>query len=82
MGAMRAIETGRYLARAANTGITAVVDPYGRTVARADMFQTLSLTADVRLRDERTIYTRIGDLVAWLCALLTIVVVVAVRRPA
>jgi apolipoprotein N-acyltransferase len=46
------------------------------------MFQPLSLTADVRLLDDRTIYTRTGDLVAWLCALLTAVVVVAVRRPA
>jgi apolipoprotein N-acyltransferase len=82
MGAMRAIETGRYLARAANTGITAVVDPYGRTVSRLDMFQPLTLTADVRLLDGRTIYTRVGDLVAWLCVALTAVVAVVLRRRA
>jgi apolipoprotein N-acyltransferase len=82
MGAMRAIETGRYLGRAANTGITAVVDPYGRTVARVDMFQPLTLTADVRLLDDRTIYTRIGDLVAWLCVALTAMVAVVLRRRA
>ena len=80
MGAMRAIETGRYLARAANTGITAVVDPYGRVVARADMFQPLSLNADVRLLDGRTIYTRTGDLIAWLCVVLTAAVAVVLRR--
>ncbi len=82
MGAMRAIETGRYLARAANTGITAVVDPYGRTVARADMFQPVTLTADVRLLDDRTIYARTGDLIAWLCVALTAVVAVVLRRRA
>ena len=32
MASMRAIEQGRYLARAANTGISGVVDPYGRVV--------------------------------------------------
>ena len=82
MGAMRAIETGRYLARAGNTGITAVVDPYGRIVAQAEMFQPASLTADVRLLDDRTIYTRIGDLIAWLCAALTVMVAVVLRRRA
>ena len=33
LASMRAIEQGRYLARAANTGISGVVDPYGRVVA-------------------------------------------------
>lgn len=80
MGAMRAIETGRFLARAANTGITAAVDPYGRELVRAEMFQPLSVTADVRLLDGQTIYTRVGDLIAWLCAALTAAVVLVLRR--
>ena len=82
MGAMRAIETGRFLARAANTGITAVVDPYGRVVSQAEMFQPVSLTADVRLLDGQTIYTSTGDLIAWLCAALTAAMVVVLRRRA
>lgn len=80
MGSMRAIETGRYLARAANTGITAVVDPYGRVVAQSEMFEALALVAEVRALDSRTVYTRIGDVVAWLCAVLTLVVAVVLRR--
>ncbi len=36
---MRAIEQGRYLVRAANTGISGVVDPYGRVIARTDLFE-------------------------------------------
>ena len=36
---MRAIEQGRYLARAANTGISGIVDPYGRVVQQSEIFE-------------------------------------------
>src|SRR6185436_5956780 len=36
---MRAIEEGRYLVRAANTGISGIVDPYGRVIAKSEIFQ-------------------------------------------
>jgi apolipoprotein N-acyltransferase len=81
MGVMRAIEDGRYLVRAANTGITAAVDPYGRVLTRAGMFDALSVTADVRLIDSRTIYARTGDLVAWISTAITLVLALAFRPP-
>ena len=46
--AMRAIEGGRYLARAANTGISGFVDPYGRVVQKSDLFTQAILIADLR----------------------------------
>jgi apolipoprotein N-acyltransferase len=63
---MRAIEQGRYLARAANTGISGFVDPYGRVLEKTDLFHEAIVIADLRFIRERTIYSRIGDLVAWL----------------
>ena len=39
MASMRAIEHGRYMARAANTGISGVIDPYGRVVAQSAIFE-------------------------------------------
>ena len=36
---MRAIEEGRYLVRSANTGISGIVDPYGRVLAQTDIFR-------------------------------------------
>jgi apolipoprotein N-acyltransferase len=64
--AMRAIENGRYLARAANTGVSGFVDPYGRAIEKSALFETTVLIGDVRLLQVRTVYARIGDLIAWL----------------
>ena len=65
-GAIRAVEQGRYVVRAANTGISGAVDPYGRVVRRTPLFEPAAITVDVRLLDDRTIYSRMGDVVAWL----------------
>jgi apolipoprotein N-acyltransferase len=70
---MRAIEQGRYLARAANTGITGFVDPYGRVLQQSAIFERAVLVGDVRMLDARTVYGRIGDLFAYICAALTLV---------
>ena len=68
---MRAIEQGRYLARAANTGISGFVDPYGRVVEKTDLFHDAILIGDLRFITEKTVYSRIGDLVAWLSLVVT-----------
>jgi apolipoprotein N-acyltransferase len=78
--ALRAIEGGRYLARAANTGISGFVDPYGRVMAKSELFEQNLLVENVRFLRGRTIYSRIGDLVAWLSLALTAAVFLATRR--
>ena len=80
LASMRAIEQGRYLARAANTGISGVVDPYGRVVARSAIFEQAGLVEEVRLLTSRTIYSRIGDVIAYLAIALTIVALVTFQR--
>jgi apolipoprotein N-acyltransferase len=66
---LRAIEDGRFLARAANTGISGFVDPYGRVLAESGLFEQAVLVEDLRFLRGRTLYSRTGDLVAWLCLL-------------
>jgi apolipoprotein N-acyltransferase len=77
---LRAIEEGRYLARAANTGISGFVDPYGRVLQYSTLFQSAVMTEDVRFLTERTVYSRIGDLVGWLSIALTAAALMATRR--
>lgn len=66
MASMRAIEQGRFLVRSANTGISGVVDPYGRVRAQSDLFVEYTHVEDVRLLEGTTVYGRTGDLVVWL----------------
>jgi apolipoprotein N-acyltransferase len=73
LAAMRAIEQGRYLARAANTGISGIIDPYGRVLARTSLFETTTVIGEVRFIQERTIYARIGDLAANVAVLITLI---------
>jgi apolipoprotein N-acyltransferase len=78
--AMRAIEGGRYLARAANTGISGFVDPYGRVLQKTTLFTPAMLVADLRFIQERTIYSRIGDVIAWLSLAATLAALLAAGR--
>jgi apolipoprotein N-acyltransferase len=82
MARMRAIETGKYLVRAANTGISAVVDPRGRVVARTGLFEQRVLVHDVPISTELTLYARVGDVFAWSCLGLSVLLTVLawVRR--
>ncbi len=58
---MRAIETGRPMLRATNTGMTAVVEPSGRIAAVANTFRTERLEAEVRGHTGATPYVRLGN---------------------
>jgi apolipoprotein N-acyltransferase len=79
MASLRAVEQGRYLARAANTGITGIVDPYGRVLARTGLFEAASLVGEVRFLTGQTLYARAGDLFAYACALAALAALAASR---
>ena len=74
MARMRAIENRRWLLRDTNNGVTAVIDPYGRVRQSIPRHQVDALPAQYGFRDDITFYTAHGDLFAWLCVLLSIVV--------
>jgi apolipoprotein N-acyltransferase len=67
MASFRAVENGKYLVRAANTGISAVVDPRGRILERTPLFEPAVLVRDVPFVPGTTFYARHGDVFAWTC---------------
>jgi apolipoprotein N-acyltransferase len=77
----RAVEHRIAVVRAANTGISAFVAPSGQIVRHLNLFQRGILSDRVPLREGRTLFTRLGDWVAWLSlALAAASIGVAGRR--
>jgi apolipoprotein N-acyltransferase len=72
MARMRAIENRRWILRDTNTGITAVIDPYGRVRQSIPRHQEDALPAAFGFRDDVTFYTAHGDVFAWGCVVLAL----------
>jgi apolipoprotein N-acyltransferase len=78
--ALRAVETDRYVVRAAATGISEIIDPTGRVIQSAPLFTTRVLTAPVESRHTVTSYVRFGDWFPGTCALLLVYAIVTQGR--
>ncbi|MGQ0586312.1 MAG: apolipoprotein N-acyltransferase [Gammaproteobacteria bacterium] len=63
---LRAMETGRWMLRAANTGISALIDPDGVVVRRTRQFEQAVLRGEAEPRKGQTPYQRTGNLPMWL----------------
>jgi apolipoprotein N-acyltransferase len=77
---MRAIEEGRYLVRSANTGISGIVDPYGRVVEKTSIFQQAVLVGEARFLKASTFYLRHGDILAYAATVAAAALLLSARR--
>jgi apolipoprotein N-acyltransferase len=75
----RAMETGRTMLRATNTGVTGVIDPRGELVAVAPEFTTTAVTHQVQGHHGATPYVRWGNYAALLLCLALIALAYALR---
>jgi len=77
---MRAIEEGRYLVRSANTGISGIVDPYGRVLERSEIYAPAVILGEARFLHVSTFYARYGDIFAYASVVLTLAMLALARR--
>ncbi len=71
IGRLRCIENRRAMARCANTGLTVVLDKYGRTIAEIPWWEKQVLTAEVPLESSLTYYTRYPDVLPRVAAAIS-----------
>jgi apolipoprotein N-acyltransferase len=79
IAAFRAIENRRSFVRSTNSGLSALLDPFGRTVATLPTFGEGVLEARLPLEDRLTIYTRYGNDLYWLIPLGILVLLRSLR---
>jgi apolipoprotein N-acyltransferase len=77
MSRMRAVENRRWLLRDTNTGITTIIDPYGRLTASVQRHALTSLAARYGYRSDLTFYTVHGDIFAGMCGIITLGIIAA-----
>ena len=77
---MRAVESRRWIIRATNSGITAVVDPTGRVTQTLPEYRAVSQVVRYGVSEELTPYAEYGDWFAWTCLALALLRISASRQ--
>ncbi len=72
----RAVENRVFIARSANTGISAFIDPVGRIMKQGGLFTEEAINGTIGLSKEKTFYTLYGDLFAWICSAFSIALLI------
>jgi apolipoprotein N-acyltransferase len=80
LASFRAVEHRRALVRSTNTGISALIDPAGRVVARTPKFVETTLTGEVPRMEGTTVYEVVGDVCGYAALLILAGAWVAARR--
>ncbi|MEW6619178.1 MAG: apolipoprotein N-acyltransferase [bacterium] len=70
MDIFRAVENKRYFLRAGNTGISAIITPYGEVKEILDIGKEGVIISNISPMNKRTFYTKFGDIFAFSCLIL------------
>ena len=76
MARMRAIENHRYLLRATNNGLTAVIRPNGQLAEQIPPDRAGVLQASWSFQTEETFYSRYGDWFAWIACVVALLALI------
>jgi apolipoprotein N-acyltransferase len=73
---LRAIENRRWIARCANTGVSCFIDPCGNIYDETKINEKTIFTGDIGIRNEKTFYTKYGDVFSIVCFYISVVFVI------
>jgi len=73
MAVLRAVENRRFILRSATTGISGIIDPYGRIISRSQLNTAVSLSGLITPSQSLTFYSRWGDLLPYSSLTLTLI---------
>jgi apolipoprotein N-acyltransferase len=76
----RAVEQRRFVVRATNSGISAVIDPLGRVLQQTPLLESTTLRASVHALDVDSPYRRFGDWPGWIAVAVVASMLVAPRK--
>ena len=79
MVVFRAVENRMAFARAANTGVSGLIDPTGRILTATPIFTEHAIIGSIPLSAPSTVYTRFGDVFAWACVIMTVFLLLFAR---
>lgn len=81
MGMFRAVENRTWLVQSANTGISGIIDPWGRSVAETHLFRRESVLSSIFDNSGGTFYTKTGNWLPFLCLLfVAIIIIVQIKK--
>jgi apolipoprotein N-acyltransferase len=80
MTVFRAVENRLYLVRAANTGISAIINPTGLVVGQTGLFEKETLKGTVKFSKIPTCYEKYGDIFIYFVIILTMLLFVYSRK--
>ena len=72
MVVFRAVENRMAFARAANTGVSGLIDPTGRILTATPVYTEDSFIGSIPLSTPSTFYTQFGDVFAWVCVIMAL----------
>ncbi|MGM9740826.1 MAG: apolipoprotein N-acyltransferase [Candidatus Cryptobacteroides sp.] len=76
--ALRAIETGRYIVRSANTGISAIINPRGDILEETEWWKPAHIVSEAGLEDRKTFFVTYGDITGRVCAFMALMILMSV----
>lgn len=79
MVVFRAVENRMAFARAANTGVSGLIDPTGRILTTTPIFTEHAVIGSIPLGAPSTVYTRFGDVFAWACVIMALILLLFAR---